>query len=118
MCGLDTIHSSLRLSSLGSRLFALKWRRLILVTLFAGLEVLPPLGSLLIGSLLTKEAVGRGRSVVIRELGTVGLQGMGKVVEVAFGIVVASMVISLNRYYQRDFHQEGYWRHLQESRHH
>ena len=88
------------------------------MTLFAGLEVLPPLGSLLIGSLLKKEAVGRGRSVVIRELGTVGLQGMGKVVEVAFGIVVASMVISLNRYYQRDFHQEGYWRHLQESRHH
>ena len=44
MCGLDTIHSSLRLSSLGSRLLALKWRR---VTLFTGLEVLPPLRSLL-----------------------------------------------------------------------
>ena len=32
---------------------------------------------------------------MITELGTVGLQEMGKVVEVAFGIVVASMVISL-----------------------
>ena len=33
--------------------------------------------------------------MVITELGTVGLQGMGTVVEVAFGIVVASMEISL-----------------------
>ena len=32
---------------------------------------------------------------MITELGTVGLQEMGTVVEVAFGIVVASMVISL-----------------------
>ena len=53
MCRLD---SSLRLSSFGRRFLALKWRRLILVTVFTGLEVLP----------------GAGSGV---KLGTVGLRG-------------------------------------------
>ena len=43
MCGLRELHSSLRLSSFGERLLALKWRRLIFVIVLSDFEVSPPL---------------------------------------------------------------------------